>query len=309
MFFYNTGSGFVSMPLTELSPNLYQGTFPATDCGTVISYYVSAQSTSLETVTNPIDAPSASNTTTSATAVSVAFTDDFETNQGWQAGIPGDTATTGQWVRVDPIGTGAQPEDDHTPAPGTICFVTGQGTPGGALGEADVDNGTTTLVSPAIDLSGVVSPRIAYWRWYSNDQGGAPNADTFGVQLSNNNGTTWVNAETVGPSGPETSGGWIFHELNISSILPATNQMKIRFVASDLGTGSLVEAAVDDVRAYGFLCDAACPGDWNNDGSVTSQDFFDFLTSFFAGNADFNNDGGTNSQDFFDFLSAFFAPC
>ena len=34
-----------------------------------------------------------------------------------------------------------QPEDDHTPAPGTICFVTGQGTPGGAVGEADVDGG------------------------------------------------------------------------------------------------------------------------------------------------------------------------
>jgi len=54
-----------------------------------------------------------------------------------------------------------------------------------------------------------------------------------------------------------------------------------------------------------------CRADLNGDGVVNSQDFFEFLTAFFAGAplADINGDGAVTSQDFFDFLAAFFAGC
>jgi hypothetical protein len=54
-----------------------------------------------------------------------------------------------------------------------------------------------------------------------------------------------------------------------------------------------------------------CPCDFNRDAALNSQDFFDFLISFFAVSpeADFNADGVVNSQDFFDFLACFFTGC
>jgi hypothetical protein len=63
------------------------------------------------------------------------------------------------------------------------------------------------------------------------------------------------------------------------------------------------------ISRIGGDCPNACPCDWNHDNALNSQDFFDFLNSFFAGNADFNHDNITNSQDFFDFLNCFFAGC
>ncbi len=56
-----------------------------------------------------------------------------------------------------------------------------------------------------------------------------------------------------------------------------------------------------------------CQADFNTDGFVNSQDFFDFITNFLSTppgpGADFNADGFVNSQDFFDFLTVLFAGC
>jgi hypothetical protein len=59
------------------------------------------------------------------------------------------------------------------------------------------------------------------------------------------------------------------------------------------------------------LTPSPCTADFNGDNAVNSQDYFDFLTAFFASTpaADFNGDSVINSQDYFDFITAFFNGC
>jgi len=222
------------------------------------------------------------------------FSDTMESGtNGWTVGLPTDDATSGLWVRVDPNGTTAQPEDDHT-VNGTQCWVTGQGTIGGSAGEADVDGGTTTLTSPIFSAAGIADPRIGYWAWYSNNLGAAPNEDSMPVLLSNNGDSTWTQVELISTSAT----AWVERSIRISSFMTPTNQMRIRFQARDLGSGSLVEAAIDDLRVFGYDCTAPRPADINGSGSVDGSDLALLLSGWgTAGQSDINGDGATDGSD------------
>ncbi|MEL7473835.1 MAG: GC-type dockerin domain-anchored protein, partial [Planctomycetota bacterium] len=251
-FHVDSGSGFQQIALIADSATSFTATFPAPDdCPTNVEYFVSFDLQSGVTLTAPADASTFS--VLAADQVDMLDLYDFESPVGFSAGAPGDDATTGVWVRVDPNGTEAQPENDNT-VDGAFAWVTGQGTPGGATGENDVDNGTTSLVSNQIDLSGVQTASISYARWYSNNTGQAPNADVFEVFVSDDDGQTYVLAETVGPAGDGTSGGWIEAGFVVNDFVNLTSTIRVKFVASDLVAGSLVEAGVDDVRIFGISC-------------------------------------------------------
>lgn len=73
--------------------------------------------------------------------------------------------------------------------------------------------------------------------------------------------------------------------------------------------------AADVAQEFPFIVSGfigtPCTADFNVDGLVNSQDFFDFIGAFFVQSptADVNRDNMVNSQDFFDFLSVFFVGC
>ncbi|MFN9972147.1 MAG: hypothetical protein ACK58T_19885, partial [Phycisphaerae bacterium] len=84
------------------------------------------------------------------------------------------------------------------------------------------------------------------------------------------------------------------------------------------GSGSVVEAALDDVAVQGFSCavTAWCAGDMNLDGQVDDSDFVLFATAYNeldcaspampAGcPSDLNNDGFVDDSDFVLFADAY----
>jgi hypothetical protein len=165
----------------------------------------------------------------------------FEANDESWSVVPPNDASAGNWEWGDPVGTPYQPENDATEG-GVNCWITELGYP---TGNGDVDDGTTTLLSAPYDMSGASVPKVAYSRWFTNDRGGSPgdSTDTFLVEVSDDDGQSWSVLEEVGAGTPLA---WV--PVDYSLPVAPTPEIRFRFTARDLGSGSLVEAGIDEFR-------------------------------------------------------------
>ena len=202
-------------------------------------------------------------------------------------------ANAGQWQRGVPVGGGDR-GDPASDADGSgSCFVTEN-----ADGNSDIDAGSTTLTSPTLDASVEANQTavLRYFRWFDNGTG----VDPMVIEISNDNGATWTVIEDL-TFDSDISGGWIAVTISIDDFVTPTDQMRVRFTASDFGAASIVEAGVDDVRIEAIDCDSVLLGDVNMDGIVNLldvQDFVDLLTNGdFQAEADINGDGFVNLND------------
>ncbi len=242
---YRTGaSAWMTEPMT--GSGTYSADIPAQPADTQIDYYVSATDGAGLDSTSPAGAP-ADVYTLLITASLYSYEAEDPGDPDWQLGAAGDAATSGIWVRADPVGTeyngvAMQPEDDHTPDPGVACFVTGNGTVGGAAGDEDVDGGCTTLISPTFDLSAYDRAFVTYWRWYG--EGGLSIDDDFVVEASDDGGATWTELERV----TDIQNSWQKVAVDLGTLpgFALTDQVMVRFLACDLNSGGLVEAGIDD---------------------------------------------------------------
>ncbi len=255
-FYYSTNTSTGTSPYTPLpmfptgNPDEYGVNVPGVTSG-VVNYYIQASDVEGGLKTEPGGAPTVKTYKFLVGPAATILSRDMESDPAWTVGTPatGDSATTGVWIRADPVATQAQPENDHTVA-GTLCWVTGNGPIGGGIGEADVDDGKTTLTTPSFNpfSTGFIRPVISYWRWFSNNAGDAGTEDPWRVEISNNGGTSWVPVENTLISDDSWSRTLFF----ISDFITPTTNMRMRFIASDKLNPSLVEAAVDDFVVYAF---------------------------------------------------------
>ena len=301
------GGKFTVTPMSENAPNDYEATFPATPCGAELSFFFSAETTDGTLLTVPETAPVQHYDAFSGANVVKVFDDDFEADLGWEVL---DEAADGQWERRDPVSLKVcdrgNPGSD---ADGSgFCYVTDDDT---FVCNSDVDGGSTTLTSPVMDAS-QGDPVISYWRWFSTTVGDNPEQDIFEVEVSANGGNTWVDLETVGPTGPEVDGGWFFKSFRVSDFVNPTSQFRIRFIASDLDLPSIVEAGVDGVSLASTDCDLTpCPWDLDGSGDVGITDFLELLAAWGPNPghpADFDNDDDVGITDFLKLL-ANWGPC
>lgn len=265
LYYRLNGAGWIEMPMASTG-DTYTADLPGSPAGIQIDYYVWAQDVGGKSSTSPADAPDGFYSLY-ITEIAYQYAVEDPEDPAWQLGAAGDGATSGLWVRVDPNGTeynsvAMQPEDDQTPAPGTLCFVTGQGSVGGAAGDQDVDGGCTTLVSPEYDLSGATLAFLRYARWYG--EGGNSNDDEFAVDVSSDGGQSWTALERV----PDIDNTWREMAFDLAPYINLTGQVQIRFVACDLNTPGLVEAAIDDISIEVFV---PAPADVSEGGAVPAR--------------------------------------
>jgi hypothetical protein len=159
----------------------------------------------------------------------------------------------------------------------------------------DVDFGTTTLISPAYDISETRYPVVAYKRWFTNDLSPLPfdRRDTYKLEVSDNGGLDWSLLEEIGRGTPLD---WVDVRLPLfPTIDKPPGEVMFRVTARDLGeqfeeTG-IVEAGIDrfqivDRNRGCAICSGDAPPvtsiavsragddillDWNDDPAMGSR--------------------------------------
>jgi len=258
------GGTFLTVPLTSLGDDLYEGTLPSPACDDTPEFYVSAEGDEGTTIYSPEDAP-ASVYSAQVGTVTMLLEDDFELDLGWT--VENDPSLTdGAWERAVPgmdADRGAPPEDYDGSG---YCYVTDDDY------RADVDYGPTHLISDVLDMSSATTAilRFAYW-WSNDDQDG----DAMDVAVSNDDGDTWIPVMTISDQGYPVE-SWTLQDINVGIAIdpaPLTSEMRVRFSVSDpSGSPSIDEGGIDGVEIFQVDCGLACPWDLSGNGVVDPVD-------------------------------------
>ena len=174
-----------------------------------------------------------------------AFDDDLEVDRGWKRDALGrDTATGGAWQRANPAATSSGgPKQPGTTTSGIRGFVTGAAAGSGA-GANDLDGGTTTMTSPAIQLPAALGQRLALRHTFAHSAASSPD-DWFRIEIVDASGAATTVTQVVGTA-RDRDAAWA--SVTASMDRWAGQTVRIRLSARDGGTGNLLEVGVDDIR-------------------------------------------------------------
>ena len=178
-----------------------------------------------------------------STTSTIVFNDNFESARGWILTGGANTATTGLWQRGDPQPTTAgMPLQLGNCQGSTNCLITGL-TAGASNGANDVDNGQTSIQSPAIALPAGRPLTLAFGLYFAHSAT-ATSADLFRVRVVGENGVVQTVYARAGAAS-NVAAAWATRTVNLDAWAGQTIQLRID--AFDAEPGSLIEAGVDNV--------------------------------------------------------------
>jgi hypothetical protein len=313
LFWSVDGGAFQSAVLPSVGANLFQATLPGFQCGQAVRFYVTATLDNGIVFNDPATAPAITNPISVQSGNTQPYSNDMEASTSDWTVINEGGLTTGGWQVATPIGTtsgvyAAAPAADAS-AVGTKAWVTQNGLAGGAATTADVDGGTTRLVSPVFDLSTAANATVTYSRWYfcsdAAPAGSTPaEVDVLFVEISTNGGATWGRLENV--SSYPVPNAWNRVSFSLRSVVPnLTSTMRFRFSISDSPDNSTTEVGIDDFSISAVTCVNPCLGDLDGNGVVNGADLGSMLAAWGTpGNSDLDGNGDTNGADLGTLLSA-----
>ena len=268
--------------MSTISNNLYEATFPPTTCLSDVRYFVSVMTDEAEQVTFPFAAPTFAfdaSAVVDTRAVAVFTTED---PSGWTV-EESPELLSGSWAigvaDNDPLVVGDPAEGADGSGSAWLTGPPDVDPDGPVDRDTDVDEGSTRLITPAIDLTTIagVSGRLTLrYSLYFLDGGqlGTPQSDAAGELLVEitDNGEEWQTLEFVPSSTAltdrDTRAQWLEREFVLGDGFERTGQVRLRFTATnetpldDLfgdAFGEKTEAAIDGLSFFFERCDGIAP--------------------------------------------------
>lgn len=236
------GATWSEAPLTASATGV-AGAIPAVAPGTVVTYYIEAQSSDGAAVTAPTGGEINPFSFFVGELVEISCF-DFEDDDGGfthelLSGSDGEGAD--DWVWSRPRGAGGDPSEAVS---GTKVW--GNDLGGGNFNGQYQENKTNRLTSPAIDTSGYERVFLQYRRWLQVEDGYFDKASIYA-----NDAVVWQNHESSRSVGDEHTADdqWALHTLE----LPAADSTALGWeIESDAGL-NFGGWTLDDVCVYGYV--------------------------------------------------------
>ncbi len=238
------GGSFTTLPMTNISGNLWRAQIPGSLTPAGIEYYVQATNSTAQTGRFPTSAPNIL-LGFDVGLVHVLRFHNFDGpvgDEGWTHGSIGDTSSSADdWQRESPAGkTGTGWADPASAFSTSVCWGTdmGNGTTSTTVNGAYSPNAHMYLRTPNTDCTGATNVRLRFKRWLSVQGSGSDQA-----RLLVNGTQIYIN-----PTSNFNDGGWTTQEYFLGALANNNPSVQVEWRIRSNGTTNYGGWNIDDVE-------------------------------------------------------------